>query len=59
KSVSFAERRKGVDRRQTPRRGLKRRLLQVWRLSTYRRRWIRRAPYIRRETYTVYLPERV
>ncbi len=57
--VTFAERRSGKDRRQRRRRSLKRTLKEFWKPSTWRRRRIRRAPWIRRDTYTVYLPDRI
>lgn len=57
--VTFAERRSGEDRRKQHRRGFLRWLKTCWRPSTYRRRRIRRAPYIRGETYSQYLPDRI
>jgi hypothetical protein len=54
--ATFVERRSGEDRRQRRRRNLKRFLRECLKPSTYRRRSTRRATYIRRDTYTVYLP---
>ena len=54
--VTFEERRSGGDRRQARRRSWKRFLRECLKPSTYRRRKTRRSPYIRGETYTVYLP---
>ncbi len=57
--VTFAERRSGQDRRLHYRRSLLRWLKRFWHPSTYRRCRIRRAPYIRGETYTLYLSDRI
>lgn len=57
--VTFSERRSGKDRRQGPRRALRRRLADVFRIDSNRRRCRRRAPYIRGETYTVFEPDRL
>lgn len=57
--ITYAERRSGEDRRKSKRRGLKRFLTSFWRVSTYRRNWQRRTPYYRKETYTLYLSDRV
>lgn len=54
--ATFVERRSGEDRRNRKRRSLKRFLRECLKVSTYRRRATRRASYLRRETYTVYLP---
>jgi len=54
--ATFVERRTGEDRRHKKRRNVKRFLRECLKPSTYRRRTTRRASYMRRETYTVYLP---
>ena len=59
KKITFAERRSGTDRRKQHRRGIKRYLQEFWKISTYRRYKTRRAPYVRMQTYTVYMPDRI
>lgn len=57
--VTFTERRSGEDRRKRSRRGLLRWLRTFWKPSAYRRRRTRRSLYIRGETYSQYLPDRI
>lgn len=57
--LTFSERRSGSDRRQGRRRSLKREALDLCNFTARRRRHERRSIYIRRETYTVYVADRL
>lgn len=57
--TTYAERRSGEDRRRNRRRSFVRAMISQLKPSTDRRRRQRRTLYIRRDTYTIYLPDRV
>ncbi len=57
--VTFTERRSGEDRRKNSRRSFWRWFRTCLKPATYRRRRIRRMPYIRGETYSQYEPDRL
>ena len=57
RKIVYTERRSGNDRREKKRRTMGRFLRSSLKLSTYRRRRIRRALYIRRDSYVVYEPD--
>ncbi len=57
--MTFAERRSGIERRQKRRRSIGRACQDLFRGMPSRRTKNRRAPYLRGETYTVYLTDRL